>query len=72
MFTLPFEPYITNILKYYDISPSADPVKFYLEILNEYGARVVDTNMFGVGEWDFETAEQRTVFILKFGDGSDN
>jgi len=68
MFTLPFEPYITNILKYYDISPSADPGKFYLHILDAYGARVVDTNMFGTGEWDFETEEQRTVFILKFGE----
>lgn len=67
MFTLPFEPYITNILKYYDISPSTDPGKFYLHVLDEYGARVVDTNMFGVGEWDFETEEQRTLFMLKFG-----
>lgn len=66
MFTLQFEPYITNILKYYDISPNTDPVKFYQYILNQYGARVVDTNMFGVGEWDFETDEQRTLFILKF------
>lgn len=66
-YTLPFEPYITNILKYYDISPSADPAKFYLGIFHEYGARVVDTNMFGTGEWDFETEEQRTLFMLKFG-----
>jgi hypothetical protein len=67
MFTLPFEPYITNILKYHTVSPSTDPGNFFLGLLNEYGARVVDTNMFGVGEWDFETEEQRTLFMLKFG-----
>lgn len=67
MFTLPFEPYITNVLKYYDISPSTNPGSFYLGLLDEYGARVVDTYMFGFSEWDFETEEQRTLFMLKFG-----
>lgn len=65
--TLPFEPYITNILKHYDISPSDNPLNLYIGIFHEYGARVIDTNMFSVGEWGFETEEQRTFFILKFG-----
>lgn len=65
--TLPFEPYITNVLKHYDIGPNTEPVKFYLHVLHEYGARVIDTNMFSVGEWGFETEEQRTLFMLKFG-----
>jgi len=65
--TLPMEPYITNILNYYNISPSFEPLKFYQYVLENYGARVIDSNMFSVGEWAFDTEEQRTIFLLKFG-----
>ena len=66
--TLPFEPYLTNIVRVYDLHiPSIDPVKFYLYLLDKYGARAVDINMFGNSEWEFDTEEQRTLFALKFG-----
>lgn len=65
--TLPIEPYITNVLRYYDISPNTEPLRFYKYIFDNYGARVIDTNMFSVGEWGFETEEQRIIFMLKFG-----
>ena len=66
-YTLPFEPYMTNIVKKYDLYiPSVDPLTFFRYILETYGARATDINMFGSNEWEFDTEEQRTLFILRF------
>jgi hypothetical protein len=66
--TLPFEPYLTNIVRANDLYvPSLDHTKFFLYVLESYGARAIEVNTFGGNEWEFETEEQKIFFMLKFG-----
>ena len=66
-YKLPFNPYMTNIVNYYAIEPSDNPLKIYVHLKEQFGARAVGQGSWDSDiDWEFDTEQERTLFALRW------